>query len=131
MITTSVMKELKHHHNWLSQRLFMPWKYCAIFILMEFLHNACRKRRFVYKCNLIPNQYFLIQNQQWKHKNNVRNLFKFNDKEYCCLLITLNAPYLNRFYNLLYCFYCWLWTGKCRLDMLRHQLQKFLTGTFY
>ena len=29
----------------------------------------------------IPSQYLLTQSQQWKHQNNVWNLFKVNNKD--------------------------------------------------
>ena len=41
-----------------------------------------------------------------KHQNDVNNV----------VLVTLLVP-LNRFHTLLWCFYYWLWTSKCRLGI--------------
>ena len=53
--------------------------------------------------------------QQWKHQNNVWNMFDVNDVVLVLLLLTL-----NRFHTLFWCFHCWLWTNKCRLGSSEH-----------
>ena len=78
------------------------------------------------------NQRNFVQSQQWKHQNNVWNLFKANNKdiERCqmkwfvrivngfqpltssnIVLMSLLLT-LNRFRTLFWCFHCWRWTIK-------------------
>ena len=57
----------------------------------------------------LPNQYQFVQSEQWKHYNNVWNLFKANREN-----ISLT---LNRFHTLFWCFHCWLRKSKCRLGL--------------
>ena len=40
--------------------------------------------------------HLLVQNKQWKHQDNVWNLFKVNEKT-----------------SKRWCFHCWLWASKC------------------
>ena len=64
-----------------------------------------------------PARHLLVQNQEQKHQNHLRNLFKGNHKDTAmmsvtpvvCLLLTM-----NRFYSLLWCFHYWLLAIKCR-----------------
>ena len=55
------------------------------FLIANFLHTS---------------QHLLVQSQQWKHQNNVGNLFKFNNKD----IITMSSTSL-------WCLYCYLWTN--------------------
>ena len=63
----------------------------------------------------------LFRSQQWKHSKKVWNLFKVKNKhqDYIkdVVLVSLLLT-LKKFYTLFWCFYCWLWTMKCRLDSL-------------
>ena len=45
------------------------------------------------------------------------NLFKINNEVTDVALVSLLIT-LNRFYTLFWCFYCWLWTSKCRLGLV-------------
>ena len=47
----------------------------------------------------IASRYLLVQNQQWKHQNNVWSLFKFNNKDNTTTSMTSFC-----------CLYCQLWT---------------------
>ena len=46
----------------------------------------------------------IFQNQQWKHQNNVWNVFKVTTA--ISLMLTL-----NRFHTLFWCFHCWIWSS--------------------
>ena len=68
--------------------------------------------------------HLLAQNQQWKHQKNVRNLFKFNNKDtrttplisfWSSLMLTL-----NRFHRLFWCFNWWFWKSKCQLGKISY-----------
>ena len=64
----------------------------------------------------LPSRHLLVQSQQWKHQNNVWNLFNVNNKENKngVVLVSLSLT-LNRFSTLFWCFHCWLWASKYRL----------------
>ena len=70
-------------------------------------------------CHLfwLPIRYLFVQSQQWKHPNNVLNLFKVNSKDIRTTSFTLLWT-LNRFHTLLWCFHFWKWTSKLRLAKL-------------
>ena len=53
----------------------------------------------------VTNRHLLAQSQQWKHQNNVRNLFKDNKDQ----------NDIDRFLTLFLCFHCCLWTNQCWL----------------
>ena len=57
---------------------------------------------------------FTCPNQQWEHQNNVWDLFKVKSKDTRTTLLTFLLT-CNRFYTLLCCFHCLLWTSKCQL----------------
>ena len=57
--------------------------------------------------------HLLVQSQQWKQQNNVRNLFKVNNNA-----TTTMSLLLNLFYTLFWCLQCWLWTSKCQLGLI-------------
>ena len=64
--------------------------------------------------NMLENSpYLLVQSQQWKHQNDVWNLFKVNDKVNHVVLVSILLTW-NTFHTLSWCFYCWLWTSKYR-----------------
>ena len=46
----------------------------------------------------------IFQSQQWKHQNNVWNVFKVTT--IISLMLTL-----NRFHTLFWCFHCWIWSS--------------------
>ena len=73
------------------------------------------------KTNWFQNEqtYLLVQSQQWKHQNNMWNLFKVNNKDTRTTSLTLLFT-LNRFHILHWCFYCWIWTGSCWLRIYLH-----------
>ena len=50
----------------------------------------------------------IFQSQQWKHQNNVWNVFKVTTA--VSLMLTL-----NRFHTLFWCFHCWIWSSKFHL----------------
>ena len=62
----------------------------------------------------------LVEGQKLKHRSNVWNLFKVNNKDTRqndvddVVLLSLLLTW-NRFHTLIWCFYCWLWTSKCQL----------------
>ena len=65
-----------------------------------------------------PSRLLLVESQQWKRQNHVWNIFRVSKKDtrttldfvLVCLLITV-----KKFFLLIWCLQCWLWTNKCRL----------------
>ena len=55
--------------------------------------------------SLLQDFHFIVPSQQWKHLNNVQNLFKVNNKDTRHLVFLLLT--LNRFLKLLWCFHCY------------------------
>ena len=62
-----------------------------------------------------PSRHLLVQKQQWKHQNNVWNLFKVNNKDTRRLVLVSLLLSLNRIHTLFWCYHCWLWISNCRL----------------
>ena len=72
-----------------------------------------------FQVSALPRNHLLVESKQWKHQNNVWNLFKINKKGtrsntievvQVSLLLTL-----NRYHKLFWCFHCWCWTSKRRM----------------
>ena len=84
-------------------------RYFSAFIVDFQLVFICRLTQFVWsklsiKCRedcrvLVPSRYLLFESQQWKHENNVWNLFKAINKDTRMILLT-------SFWFL----YCYIWT---------------------
>ena len=67
-------------------------------------------------CQIMPCRHLLVQSQQWNHRNNVLILFKVNSHKNDVIDVVLWLLLtLTRFYSLLMCFHCLLWTNKYRL----------------
>ena len=53
-----------------------------------------------------PSWHLLVDNQQPKHKNNVYNLFKVNNKDVNDIVLVFLLLILDRFNLLFWCFHC-------------------------
>ena len=70
----------------------------------------------------------LVQKKQFPSKNNRNTKFKICSK---LIIKMLGWPHyiilvflfltLNIFHTFFYCFYCWLWTRKCQLGLLKNK----------
>ena len=74
----------------------------------------------IMKNKLITQWVFTCANSTWRHRSNVWNLNKVNNKgtrttSMTLPLTKLKLLTLNRFHTLFWCFHCWLWTSKCPL----------------
>ena len=65
---------------------------------------------------VLPIHHLHVQSQQWKHQNNVWNLFKVNNKDYRTTSLTTERRHI--FHTLFWCYHCWLWTSECHLGSL-------------
>ena len=84
-------------------------RYFSAFIVDFRLVFICRLTQFIWsklsiKCCedcrvLVPSRYLLVESQQWKHENNLWNLFKAINKDTRMILLT-------SFWFL----YCYIWT---------------------
>ena len=63
---------------------------------------------------VLPSRHLLVQSQQWKHQNNVWNLFKVNDKDFRIKsMMSLWCIYYQIFKDFTFArFHYWLWTSK-------------------
>ena len=98
----------------------------TMFINLVFMLLFDFEQVFVYR---VPDWHLLVLSQQWKHQKNVWNLFKFNNKRHLndvidAILVDL-LFILNRFHTLFWCFHCWFWTSKCRLQSWTKHLRLF------
>ena len=95
---------------WYVSILIISWKRFVI-TWNVFLGKTLKQ------CHWCPRRHLLVQSQQWKNENIVRNLFKANKSRHLnnnVVLVSLLLA-LNRFQTLFSCFRCYLWTSKCRL----------------
>ena len=65
----------------------------------------------------ISSQFLLVHSQQWKHQNNMWNLFKVSNED-TRTSPTTSSITSNIFHTFFYCFYCLHWTGQCLLCTL-------------
>ena len=65
----------------------------------------------------LPSQHLLVQSRQWKHQNNVRNLFKVNNNVSDIVPGSL-LLILEKLHTMFSCFHCWIWASKCRVEYL-------------
>ena len=89
-----------------------PWRSP---LFSKVVSNGCSSY-FLFFANrfiLMLRRHLLAHGQQWKHQNNVWNLFKVNNRDTSTFFFLLT---LNRFHTLFWCSHCWIWTSECRLS---------------
>ena len=102
------------HFLHLTRIQYLPSKYLLIFnnkdsitMFIEIVLN-CWLWKGIWPC-----RYLLVQSQQWKHKINVRHLFKYYNKDtrmksmisfWCILFLTLNRFHIS--------IWCWFWKAN-------------------
>ena len=111
----------------------------GIFCVINRLQSVIKKYKELYGCTVNdknsklicwmccrlkwPNRHHLrVQILQWKHPNNVWNLFTASTRvtSIGIVLVSLLLTW-NSFLTLFWCFYCCIWTSKCGLGQISEQ----------
>ena len=66
----------------------------------------------------LPSRYLLVKSQEWKHQDNVWNLFKISNKDFRDVVLVSLLLTLNGFHTLFWYFHCRLRTSKYRQGII-------------